>query len=94
MIPNLLHGIMFLKDKGFWVYGTDPHSEPVNNVNMNGKVAMVMGSEGKGIRSLVKDNCDMCVSIPCTGHIDSLNVSVAAGIFLYEIRRQQHFQYH
>lgn len=91
LVPNLSRAIDFLKTRGFWVYGTDLHGTPVHQINLQGKIALVMGSEGKGLRSLVKEKCDVCVNIPTTGHIDSLNVSVAAGILLYEIRRQQGF---
>ena len=91
IIPNLTHAINFLKNKGFWVYGADLEGEPIHKINLTGKIALVMGSEGKGIRGVIKEKCDICVTIPCTGHIDSLNVSVAAGILLYEIRRQQGF---
>lgn len=88
-VPNLSRAIDFLKSRDFWVYGADLHGKPVNHINLKGKVALVMGSEGKGIRSLVKEKCDMFVTISTGGHVDSLNVSVATGILLYEIRRQQ-----
>ncbi|MBN2535106.1 MAG: 23S rRNA (guanosine(2251)-2'-O)-methyltransferase RlmB [Spirochaetales bacterium] len=88
-VPNLSRAIDFLKDKGFWVYGADLHGNPVNHIDLKGKIALVVGSEGKGIRRLVMEKCDVCVMIPTCGHVDSLNVSVATGILLYEIRRQQ-----
>ncbi|MBN2440014.1 MAG: 23S rRNA (guanosine(2251)-2'-O)-methyltransferase RlmB [Spirochaetales bacterium] len=89
VIPNLVQAIEYLQSKGFWVYGTDMKGEPIHKTDLKGKVALVMGSEGKGLRSILKKHCDQDLSIPCHGHIDSLNVSVATGIILYEIRRQQ-----
>jgi 23S rRNA (guanosine2251-2'-O)-methyltransferase len=89
VIPNLVQAMGFLRENGFWLYGADMAGDPVHKTDLKGKVALVMGSEGKGLRSLVKKECDICIAIPCKGNIDSLNVSVATGIMLYEIRRQQ-----
>ncbi len=88
-VTNLTRAIEALKEGGFWVYGAEAAGENVSTCSFTGKNALVMGSEGRGISRLVRDNCDKLVSIPTRGHIDSLNVSVAAGILLYEIRRQQ-----
>jgi len=88
-VPNLIQAVEFLKTRNFWVYGADTHGERIDRSNLKGRIVLVMGSEGKGIRSLLKEKCDMLLRIPTSGHIDSLNVSVAAGIFIYEIRRQQ-----
>ncbi len=85
---NLVRSIDKLKKEGFWVYGADMGGSPVCKTKFSGKIALVLGSEGKGIRDLVEKNCDFIVSIPTTGKIDSLNISVAAGILLYEIYRQ------
>ncbi len=88
MVPNLTRVIETLRDEGFWTYGAHMDGEKVDKVNLKGRTALVMGSEGKGIRRLVTEACDGLVSIPTGGHIDSLNVSVATGILLYETRRQ------
>lgn len=85
---NLVRSINKLKKSGFWVYGADMGGTPVYKTKFSGKIALVLGSEGKGMRDLVEKSCDFIVSIPTTGKIDSLNISVAAGILLYEIYRQ------
>ena len=90
-VPNLIQAVEFLKTRNFWVYGADIHGERIDRSNLKGRIVLVMGSEGKGIRSLLKEKCDMLLRIPTSGHVDSLNVSVATGIFLYEIKRQQGF---
>jgi len=83
---NLVKTIEDLQDRGFWIYGADAEEgQNVHTLDYGEHVAVVMGSEGKGIRPLVKKKCDFLVSIPMKGRIDSLNVSVAAGIILYEI---------
>ncbi|MGP1439034.1 MAG: 23S rRNA (guanosine(2251)-2'-O)-methyltransferase RlmB, partial [Treponema sp.] len=87
-VANINHAISLLKDAGFWVFASDMEGESLYNLKFSDKVAIVMGSEGSGISRLVKQNCDVTVSIPTFGKIDSLNVSVAAGIFLYEIKKQ------
>ncbi len=90
MVSNLANTIEYLKTKGFWAYGTyAPDGDDIRSVNFDEKVALVMGSEGKGIRELVRKKCDFLVSIPMLGKIDSLNVSVAAGIAIYEILHRQ-----
>lgn len=88
-ITNLNQTIKELKEKGLWVIGTDMDGEICYNSNLKGPIAIVIGSEGKGISRLVKENCDGVVSIPTKGDINSLNASVAAGIIMYEIIRQR-----
>lgn len=88
-ITNLNQTIKELKEKGLWVIGTDMDGEVCYKSNLRGPIAIVIGSEGKGISRLVKENCDGVVSIPMTGEINSLNASVAAGIIMYEINRQR-----
>jgi 23S rRNA (guanosine2251-2'-O)-methyltransferase len=86
MVVNLSNTIEYLKEKGFWIYGTDPVSgKNVSTFDYKGHIGLVMGSEGRGMRPLIKKKCDFLLSIPTMGKIDSLNVSVAAGIILYEI---------
>ncbi len=90
-VTNLPRAMEELKQVGFWIYGAQAEGEAAEKCKLSGKVALVMGSEGKGLRRLVSQGCDSFVSIPMGGHIDSLNVSVAAGILLYEVRRQGRF---
>lgn len=87
VVTNLTREIKVLKDNGFWIYGADMAGEDSYTVSFPSRTAIVMGSEGDGISQLVRKNCDHIISIPMQGHIDSLNVSVAAGILLYEFRR-------
>jgi 23S rRNA (guanosine2251-2'-O)-methyltransferase len=88
-VVNLTQAIDILKEKGFWVYGADAGADTeLGSARFEGDIGLVMGSEGKGIRPLVRKHCDILVSIPLFGKVDSLNVSVAAGILLHEIRRQ------
>lgn len=87
-VTNLARELDVLKDHGFWVYGADMSGENSYTTDFSDRTVIVMGSEGSGMRSLVKAKCDHIVSIPMSGHIDSLNVSVAAGILMYEYRRK------
>ena len=87
VVPNLTRAMTQLKDNGFWVYGADMAGESSYTIKLASRSVIVMGSEGDGMSQLVRKNCDHIVSIPMRGHIDSLNVSVAAGILLYEARR-------
>lgn len=89
VVTNLSREIEILKEYGFWIYGADMNGEAVYDTRFVRRTAIVMGSEGDGISRLVRESCDHIVSIPMTGHIDSLNVSVATGIMLYEVRRQR-----
>jgi 23S rRNA (guanosine2251-2'-O)-methyltransferase len=88
-VTNLVREIELLQKQGFWVYGADMGGDAVFSMKFPNRTILVMGSEGEGMSQLVEKHCDHIVSIPTTGHIDSLNVSVAAGILLYEFRRQQ-----
>jgi len=89
---NLVRAIDDLKEAGFWIYGADMEGEPVYTKDLSGRVALVLGSEGGGISRLLHERCDGMVGIPSYGKIDSLNVSVAAGVFLYEVQRQRIFK--
>ena len=91
VVGNLNRAVEQCREAGFWVCGADMTGTPAHQLAANRPLAIVMGSEGKGIARLLASNCDEMVSIPCTGHVDSLNVSVASAILLYEIRRQQGF---
>lgn len=86
-VVNLVREIDILKENGFWVYGADMNGTKASEMKFAERTAIVMGSEGEGMSRLVASTCDHIVSIPMQGHIDSLNVSVAAGILMYEFRR-------
>jgi len=82
----LVNTLEYLKTKGFWIYGAHASAgQDIRTVTFDEKVVLIMGSEGKGIRELIRKKCDFLVSVPMLGKIDSLNVSVAAGITIYEI---------
>ena len=90
VVTNLARTIRYLKEKGVFIYGTDDEaSNTIDQISFNGSVALIMGSEGKGMRRLTKELCDDIFSIPMLGQVESLNVSVASGICLYEIIRQK-----
>ena len=84
-VKNISAVLQKLKDKGIWVYGADMDGEHYKKVNFDGAVALVIGNEGKGISPLIAKDCDVIVSLPMKGKINSLNASVAAGILMYEI---------
>lgn len=86
---NLARAAEDLKEAGFWIYGADMAGEAAYKKDLQGRIALVLGSEGAGISRLLKERCDALVGIPSLGKIDSLNVSVAAGVLLYEVRRQR-----
>lgn len=89
-VVNISRTIDHLKKEGFWIYGTDAkYGSDFSSFDYERPVCLVMGSEKKGIRPLVKKKCDFLVTIPMAGRIDSLNVSVAAGIMLREIARRE-----
>lgn len=88
-VANINQSITTLKHAGFWVFGADSSGVPAPQTDLRGRCAVVMGSEGKGLSALTAKLVDGLISVPTAGHIDSLNVSVACGILLYEIRRQQ-----
>ena len=89
VVTNLARAASLLKDAGFWIYGADAGGVQIQDGTFSKKSVLVMGSEGNGIARLLKEKCDTIVSIPTCGRIDSLNVSVAAGVLLYEIYRQE-----
>ena len=89
-IGNIVQTLRELKEKGLWVIGADMDGESdYYDANLTGPVVLVVGSEGKGISRLVKENCDVLVRLPMAGRINSLNASVAGSILLYEIMRQR-----
>ena len=89
-VPNLGAAIDKLKSEGVWVYGTDMNGSLYTQTRFDdGGVALVIGSEGNGMSRLVREKCDFLVKLPMMGRITSLNASVAAGIFMYEVVRQR-----
>lgn len=86
---NITNAIKELKDNGFWCVCADMHGTLMYDVDLKGRIALVVGNEGKGVSRLAKEECDFVASIPMSGEIDSLNVSVATGILTYEILRQR-----
>lgn len=86
---NLPSVIDELKEKGFWIYGADMNGERWDRQDYSGSVALVVGSEGKGISRLVREKCDFIASLPMRGKINSLNASVAAGILMFEAAKHR-----
>jgi 23S rRNA (guanosine2251-2'-O)-methyltransferase len=89
-VTNLVTVMKELKEKGIWIVGVETGQEKqYTELDYRMPLAIVLGNEGKGIRRLVRETCDFLVSIPTPGKIHSLNVSVAAGVVLYEVLRQR-----
>ena len=88
-VPNLTAAMETLKQNGVWIYGTDAAGTSYTETDFTGGTAFVIGSEGFGMSRLVGENCDAMLSLPMRGKVNSLNASVAAGIFLYEAVRQR-----
>ena len=88
-VGNLTRTLETLKARGLWIIAAEAHGEKYDSMNLSGPIALVIGSEGEGVSRLVLDHCDGCAALPMKGRINSLNASVAAGILMYEIRRQR-----
>jgi 23S rRNA (guanosine2251-2'-O)-methyltransferase len=89
-VVNLARTLRELRDRGIWLVGTDDSADKtLYEAELTGPVALVMGSEGEGMRRLTRECCDQLVSIPMAGAVESLNVSVAAGVVLFEAVRQR-----
>ena len=89
-VTNLVDGIKRLKSAGVWIVGADQRGAgTVFDADLTGPLAIVIGGEEKGMRPLVKKNCDFIISIPQLGSIGSLNASVAAAVIMYEVFRQR-----
>lgn len=84
-VPNLVDAIKRLREQGVWVYGMEADGTPYDKADLSGAVALVIGSEGFGLGRLVRENCDMILSLPMNGKVNSLNASVSAGILMYEV---------
>ncbi len=89
-VTNLARALDGLKERGIWVVGTDGEAEQtLYRADLKRPLALVLGAEGSGMRRLTRERCDFLVRIPMAGHMESLNVSVAAGVVLFEARRQR-----
>jgi 23S rRNA (guanosine2251-2'-O)-methyltransferase len=89
-VTNLARTLRMLADAGIWIYGASSESaDGLFSSDLRGPAALVLGGEGKGLRRLTREHCDHLVSIPMAGQVESLNVSVAAGVLLFEARRQR-----
>jgi len=88
-VTNLARAIEALQKRGFWVYGAAAEGDAPSAIDFSGRVALVLGNEGKGIRRNVLEHCDRIVTIPMAGHVESFNVATAAAVLCYEVRRQQ-----
>ena len=89
-VSNLVNTIERLKDAGYWIVGTSlDNSVDYRSIDYSGKIALVIGNEGKGISDLVANKCDFLAKIPMYGETNSLNASVAAGIMIYEVIRNR-----
>ncbi|HUC28050.1 MAG TPA: 23S rRNA (guanosine(2251)-2'-O)-methyltransferase RlmB [Candidatus Acidoferrum sp.] len=90
-VTNIARSVEELKDRNIWTVGLDEHGKQTyDSIDYKMDCAVVLGAEGKGLHDLVKKKCDFLVSIPMLGKVPSLNVSVAAGVVLYEVVRQRH----
>ena len=89
-VTNLARTLRVLKQAGVWLYGaSDDADSDLYGMDLTGPVALVLGGEGKGLRRLTRELCDGLMAIPMAGSVESLNVSVAAGVLLFEARRQR-----
>lgn len=87
-VPNIVAALKELKDKGLWVIGADMDGQRTDKVNLKGAIALVIGSEGKGLARLTRENADIIASIEMSGNVNSLNASCAASVLMYEKKRQ------
>jgi 23S rRNA (guanosine2251-2'-O)-methyltransferase len=89
-VSNLADWLALAKDRGAWIYGAAPRGgTPHDRADLTGKVVLVLGSEGRGLRRRVAAACDLLISIPVRGRVGSLNVAAAAAVILYEAARQR-----
>jgi len=89
-VVNLARTLRWLKEREIWIVGTDDQApQPLFKTQLTGPLTLVLGAEGQGLRRLTRENCDALVSIPMRGVVESLNVSVAAGVLLFEALRQR-----
>jgi 23S rRNA (guanosine2251-2'-O)-methyltransferase len=90
VVTNLARALRLLKDAGLWIVGADAEAPKLaHEADLGGPIALVMGAEGAGLRQLTRETCDFLVRLPQQGSVESLNVSVASGMLLYEALRQR-----
>ncbi|MBQ8845426.1 MAG: 23S rRNA (guanosine(2251)-2'-O)-methyltransferase RlmB [Clostridia bacterium] len=88
-VVNLKEAIDYLKDNGVWIYAAETGGNLIYNEDLKGPIAIVIGSEGKGVKPSIRTYCDGIVTLPLCGNVNSLNASVACGIVVFEILRQR-----
>ncbi|HTS22240.1 MAG TPA: 23S rRNA (guanosine(2251)-2'-O)-methyltransferase RlmB [Casimicrobiaceae bacterium] len=88
-VTNLARALAELKERGVWIVGAEVGGESLFEADLSGPIAWVLGAEGAGLRRLTRESCDRVVTIPMQGEVESLNVSVAAGVCLFATRRQR-----
>jgi 23S rRNA (guanosine2251-2'-O)-methyltransferase len=89
-VTNLVRSMKEMQEAGVWLIGTDDEAEKsIYDIDLTGPIGIVMGAEGEGMRRLTRESCDELVRIPMKGVVESLNVSVASGVCLYEALRQR-----
>lgn len=88
-VTNLSQTLDKLKEKGYWIFGTDMAGTPSPKWNTSGKLALIIGSEGKGVSHNIKKQVDEMITIPMDGHVQSLNAGVAAAVLMYEVYRNK-----
>lgn len=88
-VTNLNSTIKLLKDKGYWIFGTDMDGTDYTKLDYKGKTCIICGNEGSGMSKLVRENCDFIASIPMRGEVNSLNASVATAIIVFEAVKQR-----
>lgn len=87
-VTNLARAIEQMQEAGYWVYGADAEGDALGSFDLTGKVVIVLGNEGRGVRRNVIEHCDRRIAIPMRGKIESLNVSTAAAVIAWEVERQ------
>ena len=88
-VTNLNNTIKLLKEKGYWIFGTDMDGTDYTKLDYKGKTCIICGNEGSGMSKLVRENCDFIASIPMMGEVNSLNASVATAIIVFEAVKQR-----
>ncbi len=88
-VANITDALKEMQKRGVWIYGLDMDGDEWCSADLTGAMALVVGSEGRGVSRLVREHCDFMLSLPMSGQINSLNASVACGILLYEVSRQR-----
>ena len=88
-VPNIARALIVLKEAGYWIVGFDAHGEQtIAEANLSGKLALILGAEGSGLRRLTQESCDHLVKIPISDNVESLNVAATAAIALYELTKK------